>query len=97
MNSRPPVAAESLPTRDSAATAIPDDASGLKAGILRLTQEQLSCAGRLRAFFDAEDPAQGLFYAKEIYALQQEKLCLATELEFYRRKLARLEMEESLV
>ena len=93
---QPPVAAESLPVR-AAAEAVPEDAPGLKAGILRLTEAQRACIERLRAFLDAENPAQGIFYAAEIYALQQEKLRLDVELEFHRRKLARLEMDEGLV
>ncbi len=74
---------------------IPDDAAGLKSGIQRLGEAQRVCIERLRAFLQAENPAQGVFYAPEIYALQQEKLRLEVELEFHRRKLARLEMEEN--
>ena len=93
----PPVAAESLPVKSSSGEAIPDDAPGLEAGVLRLTGEQQACTQRLRAFRDAEDPARGVFYAAEIYALQQEKLRLEVELEFHRRKLARLEMDGGLI
>ena len=96
MVNKPPVAAESLPVKASVGEAIPDDAPGLQAGILRLTGEQRACIERLRAFLAAENPGQGVFYAAEIYALQQEKLRLEVEIEFHRRKLARLEMDEGL-
>ena len=95
MNKKPPVAAESLPV-SQAAPALPDDAPGLKAGLARLGEEQRACLERLRTFLAAENPGQGVFYAAEIFTLQQEKLRLEVEMEFYRRKLARLEMEESL-
>ena len=87
-----PVAAESLPV--NSAEDIPADVPGLRAGILRLSEEQRRCAERLRAFRDAEDPARGIFHASEIHELQQDKLRMEVELEFHRRKLARLEMEE---
>lgn len=93
---KPPVAAESLPVKVTAPEAVPDDAPGLKAGLERLGEEQRVCIERLRSFLDAENPAQGVFYATEIYTLQQEKLRLEVEMEFHRRKLARLEMDEGL-
>ena len=89
-----PAAAESLPVNSS--EDIPADAPALRAGILRLSEEQRRCAERLRALLAAEDPARGMFYASEIHELQQDKLRMEVELEFHRRKLARLEMEESL-
>ena len=87
-----PVVAASLPV--NSAEDIPADVPGLRAGILRLSEEQRRCAERLRAFRDAEDPARGIFHASEIHELQQDKLRMEVELEFHRRKLARLEMEE---
>ncbi len=87
-----PVVAESLPV--NSAEDIPADVPGLRAGILRLSEEQRRCAERLRALRDAEDPARGIFHASEIHKLQQDKLRMEVELEFHRRKLARLEMEE---
>ncbi len=90
--SNSPVAAESLPV--NSADDIPADAPGLKAGILRLSEEQRRCAERLRALRDAEDPVRGIFHASEIHELQQGKLRMQVELEFHRRKLARLEMED---
>ena len=87
-----PVVAESLPV--NSAEDIPADVPGLRAGILRLSEEQRRCAERLRALRDAEDPARGIFHASEIHELQQDKLRMEVELEFHRRKLARLEMEE---
>ena len=89
-----PVAAESLPV--NSAEDIPADMPGLRAGILRLSEEQRRCAERLRALRDAENPAQGIFHASEIHELQQDKLRMEVELEFHRRKLARLEMEEGI-
>ena len=87
-----PAAAESLPV--NSAEDIPADMPGLRAGILRLSEEQRRCAERLRALRDAENPARGIFHASEIHELQQDKLRMEVELEFHRRKLARLEMEE---
>ena len=89
------VAAELLLTEADAADAIPADAPGLKAGILRLSEEQRRCEERLREFFAAENPGQGIFYASEIYALQQEKLRREVEIEFHRRKLARRELGDN--
>lgn len=74
---------------------IPEDAPALKAGLIRLNEEQRSCKERLRELFAAENPGQGVFYAAEIHATQQEKLRREVEIEFHRRKLARLELEES--
>ena len=87
-----PAAAESSPVNTS--EDIPSDVPGLRAGILRLSEEQRRCAERLRALRDAEDPARGVFHASEIHELQQDKLRMEVELEFHRRNLARLEMEE---
>ena len=87
-----PVVAASLPV--NSAEDIPADVPGLRAGILRLSEEQRRCAERLRALRDAEDPSRGIFHASEIHELQQDKLRMEVELEFHRRKLARLEMEE---
>lgn len=87
-------AAELSLTELCADSEIPSDAPALKAGIMRLGEEQRRCAERLRELFAAEDPARGIFYAAEIHAAQQEKLRREVEIEFHRRKLARLELEE---
>ena len=67
-----PVAVESLPI--NTADDIPSDVPSLRAGILRLDEEQRRCHERLRALLNAEDPARGLFYAAEIFEVQQNKL-----------------------
>ena len=86
-----PAAAESLPVNSS--EDIPADAPALRAGILRLSEEQRRCAERLRALLAAEDPARGVFYASEIYELQQDKKKMEVEQEYPLRKQAWLVME----
>ena len=90
MKPLPPNAAASSPNPE----AIPADAPGLRAGIQRLGQELQNCEARIRETFAAEDPAKGVFFAAELHELKQDKLRLDVELEFHRRKLARLELED---
>ncbi len=91
MKPLPPNAAASSPNPE----AIPADAPALRAGILRLGQELQLVETRIRETAAAEDPASGIFYAFELHELKQNKLRLDVELEFHRRKLARLELEDS--
>lgn len=66
---------------------LPTDREGLSAQLVLIEVEQAALAAELRRLMDAEDPAQGLFHAKEINQLRHNKIML----EFQRRlRVARL-------
>lgn len=60
---------------------LPTDLEGLRAELAIVEAEQAALAIELRRLMDAEDPANGIFHAKEINQLRQNK----TMLEFQRQ------------
>lgn len=62
----------------------------LQKEINQLEQEVKTFEKKIRELRDKEDPAQNLFFAQEIFTLQQKKLMLQTEVEFRRNKINRL-------
>lgn len=59
---------------------------------LKLQKETVEV--QVKKLMGEEDPAQGVYYAQDIFRLQQDKLRLATEMEFRRRKQNRLRLAE---
>jgi len=59
---------------------------------LKLQKETVEA--QVKKLMAEEDPAQGVYYAQDIFRLQQDKLRLATEMEFRRRKQNRLRLAE---
>lgn len=59
--------------------------------------ERDACVARRKELMAAEDPANGVIHAAEIFRLQQDKLRLEVEMEFRRKKInrIRLGMEET--
>lgn len=51
--------------------------------------ERDACVARCRELLAAEDPAKGVFHAKAIFGLQQDKLRLEVEMELRRKKINR--------
>lgn len=51
-----------------------------------LDQEKRECEQKIHQLREQEDPEQGIYYAQEIFAIQQEKLRLQVEIDFCRAK-----------
>lgn len=62
----------------------------LQKEINQIEQEIKICEKKIRELREKEDPTQNLFFAQEIFTLQQKKLMLQTEVEFRRKKINRL-------
>lgn len=62
----------------------------LEEEIARFSLEKEHCESAIRKLLAAEDVAAGTVHAAEIFALQQEKLRLAVEIDFRRKKMSRL-------
>ncbi|MDR3641270.1 MAG: hypothetical protein P4L39_08100 [Humidesulfovibrio sp.] len=56
------------------------------------TAERDACVARCRELMAAEDPANGIFHAAEIFRLRQDKLRLEVEMEFRRKKINRIRL-----
>ncbi|SDN66837.1 hypothetical protein [Desulfonauticus submarinus] len=76
-----------------------DDASAL-AKIKNLEQEiehfkqKLSeCEKKIKYFREKEDHQKKIFFAQEIFNLQQEKLVIQTEIKFRQNKITKLRFE----
>lgn len=51
-----------------------------------------TCEQSIKDYMAKEDPANGIFFAKEIFELQQEKLRLQVEAELKRKKINRIRL-----
>jgi len=56
------------------------------------TAQRDECIRKVRELMAAEDPANGIFHANEIYRLQKDKLRLDVEIEFKRKKINRIRL-----
>ncbi len=54
--------------------------------------EKEDCEKAIRFLRQEEKPAEGIYYAKEIYTKQQDKLRLDVEAEFCRKRINRLRL-----
>lgn len=69
-------------------------AEELAAKLAELTERRDAAQKRVRDLMAAEDHKAGVFYAQEIFAAQQEKLMLETDMEITRRQRNRLMMPQ---
>ena len=56
--------------------------SQCEAAMAEFVAQRDECLRRVQELLKAEDPAKGLFYAKDIHDTQQDKLRLDVEIEF---------------
>jgi hypothetical protein len=82
--------------KDDESVSIEDEVARLDAERAAFETRRAEVAAEVRRLRDAEDPASGVYYAQEIFQLSQEKLRLDTEIEFRRRRAARLLMPDPL-
>jgi hypothetical protein len=68
--------------------------AALEEELAAFTAEKEACEAALRELRAREDPAKGVFLAQEIFARQQDKLRLEVEMEFRRKAINRLRMDE---
>lgn len=73
--------------RDASAS---ETVAALEAEIVDFSRQQAECADRVKALIFAENPAEGVVHAKEIFTLQQEKLRLEVEVRARRNKINRI-------
>jgi len=76
--------------KDDESVSIEDEVASLNAERAAFEAQRQQVAADIRRLRDAEDPATGVYYAQEIFRLSQERLRLDTEIEFRRRRAARL-------
>ena len=62
------------------------DLAALEAEMERLGQEKKQCEQMIQELRLKEDPGQGIFYAREIFDRQQEKLRIQVEIDLRRAK-----------
>ena len=67
--------------------------SDLEKEIGRIEDEEQACLMELRSLLARENPSEGIFFAKEIHTLKQDRLRLNVEKEFCRKRIARLRFE----
>ncbi|MCK9239383.1 hypothetical protein [Desulfocurvus sp.] len=82
--------------RDDESVSIDEQVARLDAERAAFEARRDEVAREVRRLRDAEDPAAGVYHAQEIFRLSQEKLRLDTEIEFRRRRAARLLMPDPL-
>jgi hypothetical protein len=73
---------------DSGAEAI----ARAEAEMAAFAAERDACVARRKELMAAEDPANGVTHAAEIFRLQQDKLRLEVEMEFRRKKINRIRL-----
>lgn len=61
-----------------------------EAEIAGFTAQRDECVRRVRELMAAEDPAQGIFHAQEIFLNQRDKLRLEVEIQFRTNKINRI-------
>ncbi|MBA4357731.1 MAG: hypothetical protein C0405_08410 [Desulfovibrio sp.] len=63
-----------------------------EAEIAGFTAQRDECVRRVRELMAAEDPAQGIFHAQEIFLNQRDKLRLEVEIAFRTNKINRIRL-----
>lgn len=58
----------------------------------QLDRDRKECEAAIKSLFDQEDPAAGKVFAQEIFQRQRDKLRLQVEMEFRRKRIARLKL-----
>ena len=71
---------------------VSEEVSTLEAEIAQFESRKIEVEEELRRLLKDENPAQGVFYHKEIFTGQQEKLRLAAEIDIRQRKINRLHL-----
>ncbi|WP_320171331.1 hypothetical protein [Maridesulfovibrio sp.] len=66
--------------------------SDIEAEIEQFKSELQLCSKRTREFMAEEKPAEGIFFAREIFESQQEKLRLEVEIDTRQRKINRMRL-----
>jgi len=69
-----------------------DDIPTLEAEVAELTIERDEAILKTRQLRDEEDPKNGVYYHKEIFQLQQDKLRLDVEIKFRTNKINRINL-----
>ena len=62
------------------------DLAEIEARMQALDRKRQECEGKIQDLRRQEEPAQGIFFAQEIFAAQQEKLRLQVEIDFCRAR-----------
>jgi hypothetical protein len=79
-------------TNPSAAASESEIIAECEAAIAEFTAQRDECLRRVRELMAQEDPANGIFHAQQIHALQQDKLRLDVEIEFKRKRINRIRL-----
>lgn len=80
-------ASKSAEARDGAA-----EIESLKVSMADFVAQKTALEGEIRRLMDAEDPARGVFFARELHEARHEKMRLETEIQFCTAKIRRLEL-----
>ena len=76
------------PEEESKSISIPE----LEVEIETHKKELDLCQKRIKKLMASEDPSQGVFFAKEIFDSQQDKLRLEVEIDLRQRKINRMRL-----
>ncbi len=79
-------------TSPSAAASESEIIAECEAAIAEFTAQRDANLASIRRLMAEEDPAGGVFHAKEIHRLQQDKLRLDVEIEFKRKRINRIRL-----
>lgn len=74
---------------------LPDDIPTLEAQIGEIEQAKADCEAALRRLSEAEDLANGVFFAKEIHEARQLRLQLEVQKELRRVRINRIRLNVS--
>lgn len=64
----------------------------LESEILKFKESLNLCKAQIRHLMQSEKPSEGLFFAKEIFDQQQDKLRLEVEIELRQKKINRIRL-----
>lgn len=84
-----------MPSPNPAEESWPTDLPGLTARLAELAEEGKALEARLRVLAAAERPEEGLYFARELHAMRQEKIMLCYKQECCRARLGRLRLVEN--
>lgn len=76
------------PEEELKSTSIPE----IEIKIENFKKELELCQQRTRELMASENPSEGIFFAKEIFESQQDKLRLGTEIDIHQRKINRMRL-----
>lgn len=82
--------------RDDESESVDAEIANLEAEREAFIVQQEAVIIKLRQLREAEDKKTGTYFAKEIFQLSQDKLCLASEIDIRRRKINRLKMPDDM-